>query len=142
MSRNTVKLYTDRFNACAFNPEQVQQLDDTGPHAIAYADARQMQDNDSTLAFTLQLPYFLAELKRTGIIKYLLLQEYKKDRPEECGYSRFCDLFAQYRKVHEASDRRTSHALFKNLTKPAHGYCGSIKPYGHLTLPYFMKKAV
>jgi FixJ family two-component response regulator len=36
LSRNTVKLYTDRFYACAFTLEQLQQMDDAGLHAIAY----------------------------------------------------------------------------------------------------------
>ena len=103
LSRNTVKLYNDRFNACAFSLEQLQQMDDAGLHAFAYADAQQMQDNNRTSAFKLQLPYFLAELKRTGVTKYLLWQEYKKDNTAAYGYSQFCDLFARYRKVHEAS---------------------------------------
>lgn len=103
LSRNTVKLYTDRFNACAFSLEQLRQMDDAGLHAIAYSDAKQMQDDARTSVFKLQVPYFLAELKRTGVTKYLLWLEYKKDSPQGYSYSQFCELFAQYRKVHEAS---------------------------------------
>ena len=103
LSRNTVKLYTDRFHACACSLEQLQQMDDARLHAIAYADAQQMQDNDRTHVFKLQLPYFLTELKRTGVTKYLLWQEYKKNDPAGFGYSQFCDLFARYKKVQEAS---------------------------------------
>ena len=103
LSRNTVKQYTDRFNACAFRLEQLHQMDDAGLHAIAYADARQMQDDDRASAFKLKVPYFLDELKGTGVTKYLLWQEYKEKYEEGYGYSQFCELFAQYRKVHEAS---------------------------------------
>jgi transposase len=103
LSRNTVKLYTDRFTSCAYDLVQLQQMDDAGLHAIAYADARQVQDDDRTSAFKQKIPYFLAELKRTGVTKYLLWLEYRKTGPEGYGYSQFCDLFAQYRKVHEAS---------------------------------------
>ena len=103
LSRNTVKLYSDRFTSCALTLGELRQMDDAGLHAIAYADVKQMQDDDRTSAFKQKTPYFLAELKRTGVTKYLLWQEYKKADKEGYGYSQFCDLFAQYRKVHEAS---------------------------------------
>ena len=45
LSRNTVKLYSDRLNACAFSLEALQQMDDAGLGAIAYADAKQMQSD-------------------------------------------------------------------------------------------------
>ena len=103
ISRNTVKLYLDRFNACAFSLAQLYQMDDAPLHAVAYTDAKQIQSDPRTEAFKSRIAYFLAELKRTGVTKYLLWEEYKKDHPECYGYSQFCDLLAQYRKVHEAT---------------------------------------
>jgi transposase len=103
LSRNTVKLYVDRFNACAFSLEQLQQMDDAGLHAIAYADGKQMQADPRTGDFKSRINYFLAELKRTGVTKQLLWQEYKKDYADGYEYSQFCGLFAEYRKVNEAT---------------------------------------
>ena len=103
LSRNTVKLYTDRFNACAFSLEQLQQMDDAGLHAIAYADAKQMQADSRTGDFKSRIDYFLAELKRTGVTKQLLWEEYKLDTVDGYEYSQFCELFAQHKKVNEAS---------------------------------------
>ena len=85
ISRNTVKQYTDRFYACAFSLEALQQMDDASLSAIAYADAKQMQQADSRNGdFKSRIPSFLAELTRTGVTKQLLWQEYKKDNAE--GY--------------------------------------------------------
>src|SRR5688572_20090429 len=67
LSRNTVKLYVERFNGCAFSLEQLQQMDDSGLHAIAYADAKQMQADPRTGDFKSRISYFIAELKRTGV---------------------------------------------------------------------------
>ena len=103
ISRNTVKQYTSRFQACAFSLEALQQMDDAGLSIIAYADAVQMQPDSRNGDFKSRIPYFLEELKRTGVTKYLLWQEYKKDNAEGYEYSQFCDLFAQYRKMHEAT---------------------------------------
>lgn len=103
LSRNTVKLYAARFNACAFSLEQLQQMDDAGLHAIAYADARQLQADPRTGDFRSRIDHFLAELKRTGVTKQLLWEEYKKSNPDGYEYSQFCDLFTQHKKVNEAT---------------------------------------
>lgn len=103
LSRNTVKLYSDRLNACAFSLEALQQMDDEGLGAIVYADAKQMQADSRKGDFKSRIPYFLAELKRTGVTKLLLWEEYKRANADGYEYSQFCDLFAQYKKVNEAS---------------------------------------
>jgi transposase len=103
LSRNTVKLYVDRFNTCAFSLEQLQQMDDAGLHAIAYADAKQLQADPRTGDFKSRISYFLTELKRTGVTKQLLWEEYKRDNSAGYEYSQFCELFARYRKIDEAT---------------------------------------
>lgn len=78
-------------------------MDDASLSTIVYADAKQMQADSRNGDFKSRIPYFLAELKRTGVTKQLLWQEYKKDNAEGYEYSQFCDLFKQYRKMHEAT---------------------------------------
>lgn len=109
LSRNTVKLYTGRLTACGFSLDELQQMDDAGLHAIAYADAKQLQPDARNADFKSRIDYFLAELKRTGVTKQLLWEEYKKHNDDAYEYSQFCDLFAQYRKVNEA----TMHLVHK-----------------------------
>jgi len=43
LSRNTVKIYLERFNASSFNYEQLLKMDEAGFYAIAYASTRQLQ---------------------------------------------------------------------------------------------------
>ncbi len=103
ISRNTVKQYAVLFKACAFSLEELQLMDDASLSAIAYADAKQMQADSRKGYFKSRIPYFLSELKRPGVTKLLLWEEYKKDNTDGYAYSQFCDLFAQAAKVHEAT---------------------------------------
>ena len=61
ISRNTVKLYLDRFNACAFSLEQLYQMDDAPLHAVAYTDAKQIQSDPRTEAFKSRIASFRHE---------------------------------------------------------------------------------
>jgi transposase len=42
-------------------------------------------------------PRIHAELRRPGVTLLLLWQEYRAEQPEGYGYSRFCDLYAEWR---------------------------------------------
>jgi transposase len=93
----------DRLNASAFSLEELQLIDDADLRAIVYADAQQMQPDPRRDDFKSRINYFLAELKRTGVTQQLLWEEYKKEKPGGYEYSQFCDLFAQHKKINEAT---------------------------------------
>ena len=103
LSRNTIKIYQERFNASTFSYEQLLKLDDAGFSAIAYGATGQSKPEPKKEHFISLIDYFLAELKRTGVTKYLLWEEYKKEYPNGYSYSQFCDLLARLRKINEAS---------------------------------------
>jgi transposase len=103
LSRNSVATYLERFKASSFTGEELLKMDDAGFSAIAYASARQLQPEPQKQYFVSRIEYFLSELKRTGVTRYLLWEEYKKEYPSGYSYSQFCDLLAQHRKVHEAT---------------------------------------
>lgn len=48
-------------------------------------------------------PYFTLELKKTGVTKYLLWEEYIRDYPEGFKYSRFCELLSEFAKINGAT---------------------------------------
>ena len=48
-----------------------------------------------------------AELKRRGVTLALLWQEYRAEHPDGYGYSRFCDLYGDWRKGITATMRQT-----------------------------------
>ena len=103
LSRNTVKLYVDRLNASEFGLEELQLINDADLSAIVYAGTQQMQPDPRRNDFSSRINYFLAELKRTGVTQQLLWEEYKKENPEGYAYSQFCELFAQHKRVNEAT---------------------------------------
>ena len=103
ISRNTFKIYADRLTASGFNLEQLQQMNDEELAGVVYADAKQLQADPRREDFTSRVPYFLAELKRTGVTQQLLWEEYKKENPDGYEYSQFCELFVRHRKVNEAT---------------------------------------
>jgi transposase len=103
LSRNTIKIYQERFNASSLSNEQLLKLDDAAFSAVAYATTQQWQPEPKKVYFTSQIDYFLAELKRTGVTRYLLWEEYKKEYSSGYSYSQFCDLLARLRKVNEAT---------------------------------------
>lgn len=47
--------------------------------------------------------YFARELKRVGVTRHLLWEEYRRDEPEGYGYSQFCWHFQTWEKSHELS---------------------------------------
>jgi transposase len=103
LSRNTVKHYTGQLLQSAYTLAQLQQMDDAALAAIIYAHAKQSQPDDRKEDFKQRLPYFIAELKRTGVTRQLLWEEYKQLYPDGYEYSQFCDLLAVHHKVEDAT---------------------------------------
>lgn len=109
LSRNTVKIYLERFLSSTLTFEQLLQLDDEAFSVIAYGSCQQAPEPKKEY-FISRISYFLAELKRTGVTRYLLWQEYKKEHFNGYSYSQFCDLLSEHRKTHEASMHFEHHA--------------------------------
>ena len=47
------------------------------------------------------------ELKRRGVTLLLLWQEYRAEQPDGYGYSRYCDLYCDWKKTVTATMRQT-----------------------------------
>ena len=74
LSRPTVTLYAIRFKASTIPLEALRHLSDADLAAIVYAPAIQADCTDDTRRRDLvtRIPYFLSELKRTGVTRLLL----------------------------------------------------------------------
>ena len=89
ISKNTVKSYLQKLQSAALNPQELLQLEDpvleTKFHSgnPAYKDPRYIH-------FKGKLEHFSKELKRTGVTKKLLWEEYIKVFPQGYAYSQFC----------------------------------------------------
>ena len=95
ISRPTVHLYASLFKDTGKDYNALYELKDGELKAeinrIKQADIPEVPDPRTT-HFNLQISYFISELKRVGVTRHLLWQEYLELYPEGFRYSRFCEL--------------------------------------------------
>ena len=103
ISRPTITAYTVRLKNHPGSFDDLQFLDDAALASIVYAPIKQITEDTRKADFIQRVSYFLSELKRTGVTRHLLWQEYLKSYPEGYGYTQFCVLLAQYRNTSSPS---------------------------------------
>jgi hypothetical protein len=95
ISRPTVHLYASLFKDTGKDYNALYDLKDCDLKAeinrIKSVNIPEIADPRTT-HFNLQIPYFISELKRVGVTRQLLWQEYLELYPEGFRYSRFCEL--------------------------------------------------
>jgi len=95
VSKNTVKMYLEKLALSKLSIDHLLSLDDPiletkfHPGNPAYNDER-------FETVKLRLDYFVKELKRTGVTRKLLWEEYRKDFPEGYGLTQFCYHLSQH----------------------------------------------
>jgi transposase len=98
ISKNTVKGYLAKVSTLSFTVDELVKLDDPILEACfhggnpAYSDLR----HDDLLQ---QLPYLAGELKKRGVTKHLLWEEYKQGKTTFYSYSQFCYHLLQHQKT-------------------------------------------
>ena len=112
LSRNTVKKYIALYQMLNLSIEGINQKSD--------AELEELFSNDKTLNPSPKLkavydffPYMERELKKTGVTKQFMWEEYYKKHPNGLKSSQFCDYYLQWtRKVnpvmhmnHKAGDK-------------------------------------
>jgi transposase len=89
MSKNTVKAYLEKLSLLKLDPEELLSLDDPvletkfHPGNPAYSDERFEQ-------LKTMLDYYVKELKRKGVTRKLLWEEYRREYPSGYGLTQFC----------------------------------------------------
>jgi transposase len=111
ISRQTATFYSVRLKASPFCLGALRQLPDADLAAIVYSPVAKpdISDNTRRIDFNCRIPYLLGELKRTGVTRLLLWEEYKKEYPDHFKYTRFCILLKEAGKSTEA----TMHLVHK-----------------------------
>ena len=107
LSRKTVTQYVCRLKNSGLDLPALRGLDDASLSALIYTSSEPVVIlNDARRQyFDLHISYFVSELKRTGVTRLLLWEEYRKENPGGYGYTQFCVLLDRYRKTGEASIR-------------------------------------
>ena len=105
LSRQTVTLYAEKLVSTGQPFISLRELSDADLATIVYAmpvcavnpgNAR-LQD------FNRRIDYLLAELKRTGVTRLLLWEEYRKEYENPYRYTQFCILLKQALKITSAT---------------------------------------
>ena len=105
LSRPTVTLYAIRIKASTISFEALRHLSDADLAAIVYAPAIQSDCTDDARRLDLftRIPYYLSELKRTGVTRLLLWEEYRKECNDPYRYTQFCILLKEAGKTTQAT---------------------------------------
>lgn len=97
LSRNTVKKYIRQFVGLKLTFEELEDLDDMKLEELF------LKPQDEELSPRMKtlynfFPYAEKELKKTGVTKQLLWQEYKVKHPEGFQRAQFCEHFTRWSK--------------------------------------------
>lgn len=90
VSKNTVKVYVRLGQAQTEDLSQLILLSDSELLPIFYPD-KETASLDRLAVFESQLDYWIKELRRVGVSRHLLWQEYRQKNPQGYGYSQFCE---------------------------------------------------
>jgi transposase len=103
LSRNTVKQYIDRMTGSLLSLEMLQKMNDSDLSNLVYPSLDKHAEDQRRADFSKRTDYFVSELKRTGVTRQLLWEEYKKAFSAGYGYTQFCELLSREKKLSNAS---------------------------------------
>jgi len=90
VSKNTVRTYVRRAQAHHQDLTQVLALDESAFHKL-FIHHTGDDESSRQVDFMSRTGYFFQELKRVGVTRQLLWQEYREEYPHGYGYSQFCE---------------------------------------------------
>lgn len=103
LSRQPVTFYVARLKNASYSLEALRQLPDEDLASIVYAPAVTISLPARRQELNSRMAYFLSELKRTGVTRLLLWEEYRKESIDPFRYTQFCILLKQASKTTQAS---------------------------------------
>jgi transposase/biotin operon repressor len=105
LSRQAVTLYANRLKNAPIALESLRQLSDAALAKIVYQEEApsDFEDNIRRKEFNERLSYFQSELKRTGVTRLLLWEEYSKECVAHYQYTQFCILLKEACKISQAT---------------------------------------
>lgn len=112
IARNTLKKYIKEFTRSGLSFEEISTLSDKDLEDLFIKPEEKPLDNKQQTLFTL-FPAIDKELKKKGVTRYLLWEQYRKDHPDGYGVSQFKYYYALWkaqvnpvmRMEHKAGDK-------------------------------------
>jgi transposase len=90
ISKNTVKEYVRRAEGYSPDLSRVLELDEEAFSQVMYAEAGRKADSRLSV-FEARVDHWLGELRRVGVTRELLWQEYRRSYSDGYSYSQFCE---------------------------------------------------
>ena len=89
LSRNTLRHYRLKFDNSGLSYDQILLLSDTELSALVYGELPRAVRTSRQETFDSLIDYFITELKRVGVTRHLLWEEYLEQDSDGYGYSQF-----------------------------------------------------
>jgi transposase len=104
VSKTTISEYLVRFRRTGMSYEESLQLTDT--ELLRLFETKKQEESEQYTELTALFPEYAKRLKKRGMTKQLLWQEYRKKHPDGYGYSQFCHHFAIFLESGEVTMRQ------------------------------------
>lgn len=97
VSRNTIRTYKRKIKFLGLKYEQILSFSDSEIHSLLqYKHDVNFEERIRYQSLMNNISYFQSELKRIGVTRRLLWQEYHAKEPEGYSYSQFCEHLSKY----------------------------------------------
>lgn len=97
INRRTIAGYLQRFADSGFSIAELLFFSDVELEAYLNAGkAEQVEKDPRRIHLESQFSYLFSELRRVGVTRQLLWQEYINEYPDGFGYSRFCEVLQEH----------------------------------------------
>jgi transposase len=103
ISRNTVDYYNKQFKGCQTSFSDLLKLKEHELSKLIFKEQSGVKKDDRFERLAGLIPHFIDELKRRGVTRYLLWQEYKSKDTAGYSYQQFCEHLNTYLEVKSAS---------------------------------------
>lgn len=104
INRRTIASYFDLAKHTKYSlSELVAMSDHELAESLGMIAKESALDDERRVHLESLYPYFTVELKKIGVTKFLLWEEYIHEYPQGFKYSRFCELLADFAKINSAT---------------------------------------
>jgi len=117
VSRNTVKKYLHDIERTGISNEEFLSLDDNSISKLFSNDSP--KEKGKLAVLTSMFPGFDKELRRVGVNRWVLWEEYKQEHPEGYSYTQFCYHYQQWSRKGEVTmhfEHKAGDKLFVDYT--------------------------
>lgn len=111
ISRKTIRNYLNRVKSLDVPVESLLAMEDDPLRQLLYAEETPpLAEDERYKIIEPQLAYYASELRRRGVTRQLLWEEYRKDNPDGYQYTQFCEYIRRY--------HQRNHAVMHFTHKP------------------------